>query len=75
MVAVVFRGEIAAREHRQLLECALKRDAQTAQTLLIKHIQDCVTYTFSNGPVPLRGSFDHQTAKRRKTMTTVSASA
>jgi DNA-binding GntR family transcriptional regulator len=75
MVAVVFRGEIAAREHKQLLECALKRDAQTAQTILIKHIQDCVTFTLSNEPVPLRGSLDHQTAKRRKTMTPVSASA
>jgi len=68
MVAVVFRGEIAAREHRQLLDCALKRDAQTAQTLLVKHIQDCVTYTLSSGPLILRGARDEQ-AKRRKTMT------
>ena len=30
MVAVVFRGEIAAREHRILLECALSRDAGQA---------------------------------------------
>ena len=45
MIAVIFRGELAAREHQQLLECALKRDATTAKTVLIKHIQDCVTYT------------------------------
>ena len=72
MIAVVFRGEIAAREHRQLLECALKQDAQTAQTILIKHIQDCVTYTLSKGPAPLRGSRDHQ---KRRTMVSILASA
>ena len=73
MIAVVFRGEIAAREHRLLLECALTRDAQTAQTTLVKHIQDCVTYTLSNGSIQLRGSAGHQTAKRRKTMVSASA--
>jgi DNA-binding GntR family transcriptional regulator len=75
MIAVVFRGEIAAHEHRQLLDCALKRNAQMAQTLLVKHIQDCVTYTLSKGPVPLRGPLDRQTAKRRKPTALVSASA
>src|SRR6185437_3542594 len=54
MIAVVFRGEIAAREHRQLLDCALSRDATTALTVLIKHIQDCVTYTLRNGGAHLR---------------------
>jgi DNA-binding GntR family transcriptional regulator len=75
MIAVIFRGEIAAHEHRQLLDCALKRDAQMAQTILVKHIQDCVTYTLSNGPAPLRSSIDRQVAKRRKTTPLVSASA
>ena len=75
MIAVVFRGEIAAREHRQLLECALKRDAQTAQTILIKHVQDCVNYTLSNGPTQLRGSLERQTSKRRKTAAPVLVSA
>jgi len=53
MIAVVFRGEIAAREHRQLLDSALKRDAATAQAVLIRHIQDCVTYTLRNGALNL----------------------
>lgn len=75
MIAVVFRGESAAREHRQLLECAMKRDAQSAQTLLIKHIQDCVTYTLSNGPVQLRGALDPQAVKRRKPAAPIAASA
>jgi len=54
MIAVVFRGEIAAREHRQLLDCALNRDAAMAQAVLIKHIQDCVSYTLSKAAVGLR---------------------
>jgi len=54
MIAVTFRGEIAAREHRQLLDCALNRDAAMAQAVLIKHIQDCVSYTLSKAAVGLR---------------------
>lgn len=65
MIAVVFRGEIAAAEHRQLLDCALTRNSARAQAVLIKHIQDCVTYTLSNGATKLRLA-NHQTAKRRK---------
>lgn len=53
MIAVVFRGEIAAREHRQLLECALRRDTKSAQGVLVKHIQDCVSYTLANWPSEL----------------------
>ena len=47
MIAVIFRGEAAAREHRQLLECALKRDAATAKKVLTGHIQDCVAFTLA----------------------------
>jgi len=68
MIAVVFRGEIAADEHRQLLECALTRNAVTAQAVLVKHIQDCVTYTLSKGAAGLRPSAGHQVMKRRKTI-------
>ncbi len=49
MVAGVFRGEVAAREHQQLLDCALGRDAHTARNVLASHINDCVTYTLENG--------------------------
>ena len=42
MIADVFRGRVAADEHRNLLECALARDWQSAQRTLITHIQDCV---------------------------------
>ncbi len=42
MIAVVFRGEIAAREHQELLECALARDSKRAQDILVSHIEGCV---------------------------------
>jgi DNA-binding GntR family transcriptional regulator len=44
MIAAVYRGDVAANEHRTLLECALKRDWKTAQATLTRHVQDCVTY-------------------------------
>lgn len=53
MVAGVFRGEIAAREHQQLLDCALRRDARTARNVLAVHINDCVDYTLENGMLSL----------------------
>ncbi len=49
MVAVVFRGEIAAEEHRQLLECALTRNAERACAALTQHVNGCVAYTLENG--------------------------
>jgi DNA-binding GntR family transcriptional regulator len=51
MVAVVFRGEIAAREHRVLLDCALSRDGQTAEATLRRHVEDCVADTLAAGKV------------------------
>ena len=51
MIAVVFRGKIAADEHRQLLSCALERDTKTAQRILVTHIQDCVTHTLARGTI------------------------
>jgi DNA-binding GntR family transcriptional regulator len=44
MIGVVFRGEIAAREHQWLLECALARDAKRAQDIMVLHIQGCVEH-------------------------------
>jgi DNA-binding GntR family transcriptional regulator len=43
MIAAVFRGELAADEHRILLECALARDWKRAQQTLTTHVEDCVT--------------------------------
>ena len=44
MVAAVYRGEVAAVEHRRLLDAALKRDWKTAQATLDKHVRDCVSH-------------------------------
>src|SRR6266478_1610968 len=52
MVAGIFRGEIAAREHKKLLECALSRDAATARDVLAIHIQACVDFTIAKGKLP-----------------------
>ena len=49
MVAVVFRGEIAAEEHRILLECALARDSDRACEVLTRHVNGCVTHTLDSG--------------------------
>ena len=49
MVAVVFRGEIAANEHRMLLDCALARDAEKACEVLGQHVNGCVAYTLKSG--------------------------
>jgi DNA-binding GntR family transcriptional regulator len=47
MIAVVFRGEIAAREHQALLESALKRDWKSAQAIMISHIKGCVDHALN----------------------------
>ena len=49
MVAVVFRGEIAAAEHRSLLECALTRDADRACAILTRHVNGCVVHALDSG--------------------------
>jgi DNA-binding GntR family transcriptional regulator len=48
MVAVIFRGEIAADQHQKLLECALARDFATGQTVLVDHIQGCVEHALAH---------------------------
>ena len=49
MVAVCFRGETAADEHRRAARRALARDAGGAVAVLEEHIGGCVDYTLSNG--------------------------
>lgn len=51
MIAAVFRGEMATREHRALLDCALARDWRSAQATLVTHIEDCVAQMLSSGMV------------------------
>ncbi len=51
MVALVFRGKIAADEHEEMLKAALARDAATAQSILERHINGCVEYTLQTGQI------------------------
>jgi DNA-binding GntR family transcriptional regulator len=44
VLASVFRGAPMAREHRELLDCAIARDWRSAQAVTVTHIQDCVTH-------------------------------
>jgi hypothetical protein len=47
MVAVIFRGEIAAVQHQKLPECALARDFTAARKILVEHIQGCVEHALA----------------------------
>ncbi|WP_431281739.1 GntR family transcriptional regulator [Humitalea sp. 24SJ18S-53] len=49
MVAVVFRGAVAATQHADLLHCALARDAAGACRLLEAHVAGCVEHVVSTG--------------------------
>lgn len=39
MISLTFRGQIAADEHREMLDAALRRDAATAQDVLRRHVE------------------------------------
>jgi DNA-binding GntR family transcriptional regulator len=61
MIAVIFRGEIAAEEHGRLLDCALRRDVAAACALLVAHVDGCVEHALAGGttewlcaPLPAR---------------------
>jgi DNA-binding GntR family transcriptional regulator len=60
MIAVVFRGEIAAKEHALLLECALARDAKRAQGILTVHIDGCVEDALKNDAAGVFGGPAHR---------------
>jgi DNA-binding GntR family transcriptional regulator len=49
MVGDIYRGEIAAREHRDLLRCALRRDFGAAREILARHVWDCVETALAKG--------------------------
>jgi DNA-binding GntR family transcriptional regulator len=51
MLALTDRGEIAAREHRQLMELALKRDAETAKATLEQHVRGGVEHALATGTI------------------------
>jgi len=64
MIAVIFRGEIAAREHQALLESALNRDWKRAQTVMISHVQGCVDHALKEDHAGVFSGSSQVTASR-----------
>jgi DNA-binding GntR family transcriptional regulator len=51
MIALSYRGEIAAREHALLLECAMQRDATRASEVLTRHVAGGVEHALATGTI------------------------
>jgi len=51
MIALSYRGGIAAEEHRLLMECALKRDAAQACAVLTRHVAGGVEHALATGTI------------------------
>ena len=52
ILALSYRGDVVPRQHQQLLDCALKRDATRAKAVLATHINECVEHTLTTGRLP-----------------------
>jgi DNA-binding GntR family transcriptional regulator len=51
MIALSYRGEVAAQEHALLLECALARDAARACEVLTRHVAGGVEHALATGTI------------------------
>jgi DNA-binding GntR family transcriptional regulator len=51
MIALSYRGDIAAREHALLLECAMSRDAARARDVLGRHVSGGVEHALATGTI------------------------
>ncbi|WP_114946052.1 GntR family transcriptional regulator [Microvirga calopogonii] len=51
MIALSYRGEIAAHEHALLLECALSRDSARACEVLTRHVAGGVEHALATGTI------------------------
>jgi len=51
MIALSYRGDIAAQEHAFLLECALRRDAARACDVLMRHVAGGVEHALATGTI------------------------
>ncbi|MBD1547580.1 GntR family transcriptional regulator [Labrenzia aggregata] len=51
LVALSYRGDISAQEHRLLLEHALERDAAKASEVLVRHIRGGVEHALATGTI------------------------
>ena len=51
MIALSYRGDIAANEHAELLECALERDTARACEVLTRHVAGGVEHALATGTI------------------------
>jgi DNA-binding GntR family transcriptional regulator len=51
LIALSFRGDIAAEEHKVLHDCALDRDAATAREVLSRHVEGGVAHALATGTI------------------------
>jgi DNA-binding GntR family transcriptional regulator len=51
MLTLKNRGEISVREHRMMLDCALKRDAESCCKVLTAHIEGGVEFALASGTI------------------------
>jgi DNA-binding GntR family transcriptional regulator len=51
MIALSYRGDIAAHEHALLLECALERDSARACEVLTRHVAGGVEHALATGTI------------------------
>jgi len=51
MIALSFRGDIAAEEHKIMHASALKRDAATAREVLERHVEGGVAHALATGTI------------------------
>jgi DNA-binding GntR family transcriptional regulator len=51
LIALSFRGDIAATEHKILHDCALNRDAETAKEVLSRHVEGGVEHALATGTI------------------------
>ncbi|CAN5145834.1 GntR family transcriptional regulator [soil metagenome] len=52
MISLGFRGDVAVDEHRRLLDCALRRDAASAQTILDTHVEGGLRHALAANGLP-----------------------
>jgi GntR family carbon starvation induced transcriptional regulator len=51
MIALNYRGDEPARQHQELLECALARNAARAKLVLLDHVNGCVEHALATGTI------------------------
>ncbi len=51
MIALSFRGDVAAAEHREMLDCALERDWRRACDILRVHVRGGVAHALGTGTI------------------------